>query len=83
MPGRSLGDDAHLEEARVPVTLSQDAEADALLERDPLALLIGMVLDQQIPLDKALSSPLECRVREYKQNQKAAAKVGTKLPRHE
>jgi uncharacterized HhH-GPD family protein len=28
-----------------------------LLDRDPLALLIGMVLDQQIPLEKAFSSP--------------------------
>jgi uncharacterized HhH-GPD family protein len=37
--------------------LSQDAAADALLTRDPLALLIGMVLDQQIPLEKAFSSP--------------------------
>lgn len=43
----------------MPVTLSQNAEADALLDRDPLALLIGMVLDQQIPLEKAFSSPLE------------------------
>jgi len=43
----------------VPVTLSQNTEADALLDRDPLALLIGMVLDQQIPLEKAFSSPLE------------------------
>jgi uncharacterized HhH-GPD family protein len=33
------------------------AEANALLDRDPLALLIGMVLDQQIPLEKAFSSP--------------------------
>jgi uncharacterized HhH-GPD family protein len=38
--------------------LSQDAAADALLTRDPLALLIGMVLDQQVPLEKAFSSPL-------------------------
>ncbi|HEV2891794.1 MAG TPA: HhH-GPD-type base excision DNA repair protein [Frankiaceae bacterium] len=37
--------------------LSQDANADALLTRDPLALLVGMVLDQQIPLEKAFSSP--------------------------
>ena len=37
--------------------LSQRADADALLERDPLALLIGMVLDQQIPLEKAFTSP--------------------------
>jgi len=33
------------------------AEANELLDRDPLALLIGMVLDQQIPLEKAFSSP--------------------------
>jgi uncharacterized HhH-GPD family protein len=33
------------------------AEANDLLNRDPLALLIGMVLDQQIPLEKAFSSP--------------------------
>ncbi|HEX8003458.1 MAG TPA: HhH-GPD-type base excision DNA repair protein [Mycobacteriales bacterium] len=37
--------------------LSQDTDADALLTRDPLALLVGMVLDQQIPLEKAFSSP--------------------------
>jgi uncharacterized HhH-GPD family protein len=37
--------------------LAQDADADALLTRDPLALLVGMVLDQQIPLEKAFSSP--------------------------
>jgi uncharacterized HhH-GPD family protein len=34
-------------------------EADALLSRDPLALLIGMVLDQQIPIEKAFSSPAD------------------------
>ena len=33
------------------------AEANELLSTDPLALLIGMVLDQQIPLEKAFSSP--------------------------
>lgn len=37
--------------------LAGDAEADALLTRDPLALLIGMVLDQQIPLDWAFRGP--------------------------
>jgi uncharacterized HhH-GPD family protein len=37
--------------------LSGDKEADALISKDPLALLIGMVLDQQIPLEKAFSSP--------------------------
>lgn len=38
--------------------LSQQPAADALLDRDPLALVIGMVLDQQIPLEKAFTSPL-------------------------
>ena len=37
--------------------LSQDADADALLSRDPLALLIGMLLDQQIPMEKAFRGP--------------------------
>jgi uncharacterized HhH-GPD family protein len=38
--------------------LSQNPEADALLSSDPLALLIGMVLDQQIPLEHAFTGPL-------------------------
>ena len=38
--------------------LAQEAEADALLTKDPLALLIGMVLDQQIPLEWAFKGPL-------------------------
>jgi uncharacterized HhH-GPD family protein len=43
--------------ARVEFHISGDAEADALLGKDPLALLIGMVLDQQITIEKAFSSP--------------------------
>ncbi|MCK9903179.1 Fe-S cluster assembly protein HesB [Parafrankia colletiae] len=39
--------------------LSQIDEADELLTNDPLALLIGMVLDQQIPLERAFAAPLE------------------------
>jgi len=35
------------------------AEANELLSRSPLALLIGMLLDQQVPLEKAFSSPLD------------------------
>lgn len=38
-------------------------EADQLLVDDPLALLIGFVLDQQVPLQKAFSGPLELRKR--------------------
>src|SRR6188768_3279783 len=53
--------------ASTPTSPSQlpytgDPEADALIARDPLALLIGFVLDQQVPLQKAFSGPLEiCR----------------------
>ena len=38
-------------------------EADELIAREPLALLIGFVLDQQVPLQKAFSSPLELKRR--------------------
>jgi uncharacterized HhH-GPD family protein len=37
--------------------LTGDPVADALLDENPLALLIGMVLDQQIPLEQAFSGP--------------------------
>ena len=39
--------------------LAQDPEADNLLSADPLALLIGMVLDQQVPLEWAFRGPYE------------------------
>jgi uncharacterized HhH-GPD family protein len=38
-------------------------EADALLAEQPLALLIGFVLDQQVPVQKAFSGPLELKQR--------------------
>lgn len=43
--------------------LSQDPEADQLLSKDPLALLIGMVLDQQVPLERAFSAPRDLKER--------------------
>lgn len=42
---------------RLPFT--GDDDADRLLVSDPLALLIGFVLDQQVPLQKAFSGPIE------------------------
>jgi len=39
------------------VHLTGDSEADALLSSDDNALLIGMVLDQQVPMEKAFSAP--------------------------
>jgi uncharacterized HhH-GPD family protein len=41
------------------LSLPIDAAANELLQRDPLALLIGMVLDQQVTMEKAFSSPYE------------------------
>ena len=40
-----------------------DPEADALLERSPLALLIAMLLDQQVPMERAFHSPYELKER--------------------
>lgn len=37
--------------------LTGDPAADDLLTRDPLALLIGMLLDQRIPMEKAFAGP--------------------------
>jgi uncharacterized HhH-GPD family protein len=37
--------------------LSTEPEADRLLATDPLALLIGMLLDQQIPMERAFVAP--------------------------
>jgi uncharacterized HhH-GPD family protein len=45
--------------ARTALHITGDDKADALLSRDPLALLIGMVLDQQVPIEKAFSSPAD------------------------
>lgn len=43
----------------VKLHLSQVPEADALLSSDPLALMVGFVLDQQIPLEWAFRGPFE------------------------
>lgn len=39
--------------------LARDDEADTLLAHDPFALLVGMVLDQQIPMERAFAAPAE------------------------
>ncbi|MFE6282975.1 HhH-GPD-type base excision DNA repair protein [Streptomyces sp. NPDC057877] len=41
----------------VTLHLAQDPEADALLGRSPLAALIGMLLDQQVPMEWAFKGP--------------------------
>ena len=47
----------------VTLALSGDPDADQLLSEDPLALLIGMVLDQQVPLEWAFAAPRRLRER--------------------
>jgi uncharacterized HhH-GPD family protein len=47
--------------ARLPYTGND--EADELISNDPLALLIGFALDQQVTVQKAFSGPLEIRRR--------------------
>ena len=37
--------------------IAQDDAADALLARDPFALLVGMLLDQQFPMERAFAGP--------------------------
>ena len=39
--------------------LTGDQPADELLSSSPLALLLGMVLDQQVPLERAFKAPAE------------------------
>lgn len=42
--------------------LAQDVQADRLLEDDPFALMVGMLLDQQQPMERAFLGPYRvCR----------------------
>jgi len=45
----------------LPIT--GDDDADQLLVRDPLALLIGMLLDQQVPMEWAFRGPATLQAR--------------------
>src|SRR5947208_15170932 len=43
--------------------ITGDPEADRLLHDDPLALLLGMLFDQQVPLEWAFASPAKLKAR--------------------
>ncbi len=45
------------------LAVTGDAEADELLNTDSLALLLGMLLDQQVPMEWAFASPAKLRDR--------------------
>lgn len=42
---------------RRTIAITGDDAADALLDRDPFALLAGMLLDQQFPMERAFAGP--------------------------
>ncbi|KAF4410238.1 MULTISPECIES: HhH-GPD-type base excision DNA repair protein [Streptomyces] len=41
----------------ITIRIAQQPEADALLARSPLAALVGMLLDQQVPMEWAFTGP--------------------------
>ena len=47
----------------MPIVWTENPAANELLESDPLALLIGMVLDQQVKMEKAFGGPYELKKR--------------------
>lgn len=47
----------------IELHITGDAEADQLLSTEPLALLIGMLLDQQVPMETAFAGPLKLKQR--------------------
>ena len=47
----------------MPIVWTDNEEANRLLDTDPLALLIGMVLDQQVKMEKAFVGPYELKKR--------------------
>lgn len=43
--------------------ITGDVDADTLLSEEPLALLVGMLLDQQVPMETAFAGPAKIRER--------------------
>ncbi len=47
----------------VQLRIAQHPESDALLSRSPFALLVGMLLDQQFPMERAFAGPATIETR--------------------
>ncbi|MFL6166659.1 MAG: Fe-S cluster assembly protein HesB, partial [Ornithinibacter sp.] len=47
----------------VTLTIAQDPTADRVLSQDPFALLTGMLLDQQFPMESAFAGPWKLKQR--------------------
>lgn len=51
------------EDGRMALTITSDPASDELLSENPLALLIGMLLDQQVAMETAFAGPEKIRER--------------------
>jgi uncharacterized HhH-GPD family protein len=58
-----IGDRRRLAPMKGTLAVTGDPEVDGLLATDPLALLIGMLLDQQVPMEWAFKGPATLRDR--------------------
>lgn len=56
-PSRVRGEPDFCEDNRMALWLTTDDDANRLLDTDPFALLIGMTLDQQYPMEAAFAGP--------------------------
>lgn len=56
-PSRVRGEPDFCEDDRMALWLTTDDDANRLLDTDPFALLIGMTLDQQYPMEAAFAGP--------------------------
>ena len=45
------------------IAVTGDYEADLLVSTDPFATLLAMLLDQQVPMEKAFRGPYDLKVR--------------------
>src|SRR5262249_23369247 len=61
--GDSVGCAAMAKAATVPLPITGDPAADQLLGAEPFALLMGMLLDQQVPMEWAFRGPATLRER--------------------
>jgi uncharacterized HhH-GPD family protein len=61
--GREGRSDSVIDMAAGTLYITGDKSADALLNRDGTALLIGMLLDQQVPMEWAFAGPATLKAR--------------------
>jgi uncharacterized HhH-GPD family protein len=66
--------------ARPALSLCFDAHGDALLARDPFALLVGMLLDQQMPMERAFLGPWKLAERMGTTDRLDVARIATYDP---